>query len=394
LPDRLLLLLLLTFCGAGLIISWMPDQLGWQIFEMAVYGLVILWLLIWTAGGVDGASWTGRLLLIPAILALGSAQIALKSTVYSFATQLDLLRWGTYAGIVLIAFQTAGSKSSRGTFLTALTWFSVLLTAQSLFQRFSYFGARPKIFWYFDPSEAASGLGPFLNHDHFASFVALILPVAAMEMRKRGTSHLGFVLAIAGFYAAVVASGSRAGFAVVTLEIVVLLALVGSFRRLMLPLLGMILVFAAVVGWGRLWERFLIPGSYASRLEIARVSLAIIKTHPWTGTGLGTWTLMYPAFAERDIGLFANAAHSDWLQWTADGGIPMLAIMAALCYSSIQFARRIPWALGLPMVFLHCIIEFPMQGRFFPAMFFLIFGVAARAYQEESAGHALSSKCH
>ncbi len=266
----------------------------------------------------------------------------------------------------------------------------VAVAAQSLFQRFSYFAARAKIFWYFDPAESASGLGPFLNHDHFASFIALVLPVAAVEMRKRGTSQLGFVLAIAGFYAAVVASGSRAGFAVVTLEIMILLALVGSFRRLMLPLLGMILVFAAVVGWGRLWERFHIAGSFTSRGEINRVTLAIIKSSPWKGTGLGTWTLMYPAFAERDIGLFANAAHNDWLQWTAEGGVSLLAIMATVCYSSVQFARRIPWALGLPMVLLHCIIEFPMQGRFFPAMFFLIFGVAARAYQEESTGHARS----
>jgi O-antigen ligase len=385
LAERILLILLLILCGAGLLISWMPDQLGWQIFEMSVYGLAILWLLAWALGAIRSASWTWLLLPIPGVVALGAAQLALHGTVYNFSTELDLLRWGTYAAIFLLAFQTSGGERTQKLFLTLFAGYATLLTAQAIFQRFSYLNSPAKIFWYFTPAESASGLGPFLNHDHFASFMALVLPVVAIAMRRRGASQWGMSIAIAGFYAAVVASGSRAGFAVVTIEIVILLALLGSLRNLLVPVMGMIALFAAVVGWGRLYERFLIPGSYAGRLEIARVSLRIIKSSPWFGTGLGTWTLMYPAFAERDIGLTANAAHSDWLQWTSEGGIPLLLIMLALCYGSIRIVRRVPWTLGIPMVFLHCIIEFPMQGRFFPAMLFLIFGVAARAYQETLA---------
>ncbi len=390
LVERSLLTFLVVLCFAGLLISWSPDQLGWHVFQIAIYSVLLLWLAGWAVGFFCDASWHWQLLVLPAILVLGTVQLWVRSTVYGFATELDLLRWGVYAALFFLSFQTSGGNRTRKFFIGVFTFLAILVTAQALFQRFSYWGAAPKIFWRFIPAESASGFGPFLNHDHFASFLALALPIAAIQMHRRGSSSSGMLVAIAGFYAAVVASASRAGFAVVTVEVVILLAILGSLRRLLVPLTGLILMLAAVVGWGRLYGRFNAPGTYESRLEIARVSLAIIKTHPWTGTGLGTWTLMYPAFAERDIGLFANAAHSDWLQWTADGGIPMLLIMAALCYSSVRIARRIPWALGIPMVFLHCIIEFPMQGRFFPAMFFLIFGVAARAYQEESSGHARS----
>jgi hypothetical protein len=51
---------------------------------------------------------------------------------------------------------------------------------------------------------------------------------------------------------------------------------------------------------------------------------------------------------------------------------------------SIVIVRRVPWALGVPMVFLHSVIDFPMQGRFLPAFVFLILGVAARTSQEIS----------
>jgi hypothetical protein len=38
--------------------------------------------------------------------------------------------------------------------------------------------------------------------------------------------------------------------------------------------------------------------------------------------------------------------------------------------------------MGVPIVFLHSLIDFPMQGHFLPAVVFLILGVAARAGQE------------
>jgi O-antigen ligase len=87
---------------------------------------------------------------------------------------------------------------------------------------------------------------------------------------------------------------------------------------------------------------------------------------------------VYPAYAEKDFGFFINAAHNDWLQWGDEGGIPMLFCVFLLFVVSVWLAWKLPWGLGVPAVFLHCLIDFPMQGRFLPATLFLVFGIVLR----------------
>jgi O-antigen ligase len=137
-------------------------------------------------------------------------------------------------------------------------------------------------------------------------------------------------------------------------------------------------VFVAVVGWQTLFERFQVNDPYSGRREVVMSSIAMLQARPWTGFGLGTWTSVYPSYAQKDFGVFINAAHNDWLQWADDGGIPMLACLFLLFSVSVWLAWKMPWGLGVPAVFLHCLIDFPMQGRFLPATLFLVFGILLR----------------
>jgi O-antigen ligase len=139
-----------------------------------------------------------------------------------------------------------------------------------------------------------------------------------------------------------------------------------------------------VVGWETLYERLRIPDPYAGRREVASATVRMFKANPWKGSGLGTWTNVYPAYAPKDFGVFINAAHNDWLQWGAEGGIPMLACLFLLFGASVSLVRRVPWVLGVPIVFFHCLVEFPMQGRFLPAIVFLVLGIATRSVVAES----------
>ena len=147
---------------------------------------------------------------------------------------------------------------------------------------------------------------------------------------------------------------------------------------------ALLVLFVLVVGWDTLYDRIRASDPYFGRGELYRSSLKMIRKNPWKGTGLGTWTSVYPAYASKDFGVFVNASHNDWLQWAADGGIPFAGLLFVVFAGSIVIARRVPWALGVPMVFLHSVIDFPMQGRFLPAFVFLILGVAARTSQEIS----------
>ena len=139
------------------------------------------------------------------------------------------------------------------------------------------------------------------------------------------------------------------------------------------------IAFGFVVGWDALYERLRIPDPYSGRREVASATVQMFEANPWKGWGMGTWTEVYPAYAQKDFGVFINAAHNDWLQWGAEGGTPLLACLFLLFGASVFLAWKVPWALGVPVVFLHSVIDFPMQGRFLPAIVFLVLGIATRS---------------
>jgi O-antigen ligase len=70
---------------------------------------------------------------------------------------------------------------------------------------------------------------------------------------------------------------------------------------------------------------------------------SMIQTHPWLGTGLGTWSIYYAAFRDgREWGTTGYYAHNDYLQFAAEGGF----ITLALFLIGIALFIRMLWQLG------------------------------------------------
>jgi O-antigen ligase len=112
------------------------------------------------------------------------------------------------------------------------------------------------------------------------------------------------------------------------------------------------------VGWEAVWKRFADADPMSARRELAVSSMAMVKAHPWFGTGLGTWPTVYPQYAIIDFGVIANQAHDDWLQWTVEGGIPFAILLATLFVWSLRPAFRTVWGVGVVAVFLHAIVDY------------------------------------
>jgi O-antigen ligase len=121
----------------------------------------------------------------------------------------------------------------------------------------------------------------------------------------------------------------------------------------------LVAVLAVVVGVGTVWSRIWAPDPLAVRREFGVSTWHMALSHPWLGTGLGTWSTVYPAYAIVDVGAFANQAHDDWLQWTAEGGFPFGIMLATLFFWSLRPAFRSIWGLGVVGVFLHAIVDYP-----------------------------------
>jgi O-antigen ligase len=101
----------------------------------------------------------------------------------------------------------------------------------------------------------------------------------------------------------------------------------------------------------------------------------MVRARPILGFGLGTFEIAYPAYALRDVGAIVNHAHNDWVEWAADGGIPFSLAMAAVAVWCGVKATSRPWALGIVSVFLHSLIDFPLQNPVIALWLFTLIGV-------------------
>lgn len=376
--DKLSVAVLVCLVFA-ILTAWIGEPWPSYCLYAIVFSICVTWLL-------------GRLLqpmplrmsplvwILSAIVAWGMGQLLLGLTVNRWQTMNAVLFWLANTVLFFLSNQLFSNSVRRDRFLKRLLWLGLIVALTAVFQLFT---AEGKIFWLFRTPYSGFIMGPFPYHNHFAAFVVLILPIALnVSVRDRGR-QLSYGLIVGALAAAVVASASRSGAALVGLEIAA--GLIMTFRRTaaslqqrmgrIMVLICLIAVSGTIAGWDVLWERFHHGDSV--RLRLAESSVEMVRSAPWIGSGLGTWPSAYPMYAHFDDGLFANQAHSDWLQWSAEGGIPFaLALLGFGVAISIPAVRSI-WAIGVPVVLIQCFIDYPLQKPAIAAVFFVLAGALA-----------------
>ncbi len=342
---------------------WVPAYWPVTVFQVGIFALA----------GV--AVWRSRLSppafawpIVPLSFAVlwGVFQWLTGRTAYAFDTKLAILRWATFLCVFLIGISLFRDDAVRRWFRSAILWFAFLVAVLAIIQTFTSNG---KVFWLFATPYTDYVMGPILNRNHYAAFIEAVLPIALYVAVQRERDSLLYSGVAATMYASVIASASRAGAVLATAEIILVPLLLWSYRRVtgrtvaaaLLRMGLLFLVLTAVVGWESVWNRFWAPDPLAVRRELAVSTFHMAVANPWFGTGLGTWPTVYPRYAIVDIGAFANQAHDDWLQWTAEGGFPFGIMLATLFFWSLRPAFRSVWGLGVVAVFLHAIVDYPFS---------------------------------
>jgi probable O-glycosylation ligase (exosortase A-associated) len=193
------------------------------------------------------------------------------------------------------------------------------------------------------------GSGLAGNPNDMALMLNLLLPITgALFVITRSTgARMATGLAVLVSVAAIIATFSRAGF--ITLAVIGLLTLLAMMRRGALITAIGVVFFAAVT-------LAVVPQEYFSRLatitnieadttgsaqgrwEDFVLSVDYIKTHPFTGAGLGQDLLALNAERGRETW---RSVHNAYLQAGVDLGIPGAALFIALLLASFQNARRV-----------------------------------------------------
>jgi O-antigen ligase len=305
--------------------------------------------------------------IVPLIFAVlwGVFQWLSGRTIYPFDTKLAVVRWTTFWAIFVTGYCFFQDLRVASWFRRAMLWFAFLVAIEAIIQTFT---SPDRIFWIF-PTQYKGVTGPILYHSHYAVFIETVFPFALFNALKRESERFLYAGMAAVMYASVVASESRGGTILVTAEILVVFAvlyaqgLIGATQAGK-ALAHMALLFAGltlIVGWQSLWNRFMAPDLMAIRRQLDQSSFRMIADRPWIGFGLGTWPTAYPRYALVDIGLFVNQAHSDWLEWTAEGGLPFGAAMFSLFVWCLRPAFKSVWGIGVIAVLIHAGFDYPFS---------------------------------
>jgi len=366
----------------SIVMMW--DQARWSVSipEIAVFSIASLLLLGCVAG------WrrpeTSRIMVPLAAVALwGLLQIWLGDTVYGWRTKVAVLYWGSGFAMFFTALQVLRDERIRRVFMDLLLFFGFVIAILSPLQSLD---PATKIFWIFpQPSDLPTQFGPFPYRNQYEAFIELLLPYALYRGVTGGNRSLYYALVVAVMYASSIAASSRMGFILTTAEMVVVPLLVMwrrkiSFKHVQGGLFffaAILVMLAAAAGPSILASRFSVTDPYAGRREFTEASIAMVKDRPLLGFGLGTWSTVYPGYAPNDDGLFINQAHDDWAQWAAEGGLPFAGIMLAVAIWAARRGLRTGWGLGVTAVFLHCLVDYPIQRTGVALVMFTMLGALA-----------------
>lgn len=394
--------------------------LGWML--IASLGLVLIFAVL-AFGAVDqwstfafeaGAAflflvWAGKQILarkvavsrnplyLPAVFffALIVAQIVLRRSAYEYVTEYELLQYVSYGIVLLIGAECLRGESTRKLFALAMIAFGALYAFLALAQELTSNG---KIFWVVRPHFGGSFFGTYVNHDHYAGLMEMLVPIPLVV--SMGHLLTGGKRAMVAFCTVLMAStiflcGSRGGMIAFVVEIVFFGAATLIQRRNSRIAIGLVavcvlvLAFLVFVGKGGVLGRLgdLGPGI---RLDITRDCLKMFSHRPLWGWGLGTFPTVYPSYRTFYTNLFVNEAHNDYVQLLVETGLLgfglMLWFVIALYRHGAPTSRRweFTWdgalsfatLLGCTGILFHSFVDFNMQIPANAALFYVFSGLA------------------
>jgi O-antigen ligase len=332
-------------------------------------------------------------------------------------TEEKLLLLLSLAALFFLTVWWADRRDRIRWMLVFLTFVGFLVSGLGLLQFLTWNG---KLLW-FRRVASRMPFGPFVNHNHFAGYVEMIIPIAVslglylLESRrataadgaagsasapmfaagevKASQYHSHGQAALAMFAAVILVvslmfSLSRGGILSTMVSVTVLFGILWRrirSRRLAwslavgLPVIVMILI--AWIGVGVIAEHFTTSegmSNDASFRARALIWVAIVRHVPeflWTGSGAGTFEESFAPFTPLGTAARWDKAHNDYLQFAWEDGLVGLVLFG---FAAQRFIRRYAWpaltrrrdqldlfrvglVISLMSIALHSLVDFNLQ---------------------------------
>jgi len=281
-------------------------------------------------------------------------QWVFHGTASSYSTRMELLLVVSDLILLFLAVQTFRTLQDWRGFVWFGMIFGFVVCIFGILQHLTFNG---RLYWFREMHYGGIPFGPYVNRNHFAGFVELILPFALVPLvlgRVRRERWL-----VVGVFAvvpigALFLSVSRGGIVSFGVELAVL-ALVMIQRRTAgkqlfagAAVLIMALLMVSWLGVGQLLQRFSsfqsLEATAGKRASMRHDTWQIFLHHPIAGTGLGTLQIVYPPYESLYDGKIVNHTHNDYLEALAEtgilGGLCCAWFLSSLFSQSLMRLRR------------------------------------------------------
>ncbi len=316
------------------------------VLEIGAAALLLLWGLLGVFQNRVEVRWNPLLWPLLGLTGFCLVQYLARLSVYPYLTKIELLKLAAY----LMLFFLAGQAFRTAEQWRALVWFLLVLGfVVAVFGIIQHYTFNGKLYWVRELRYGGGPFGPYVNRNHFAGLMELIVPLGLGMLVLRGARRdqlplvaLFTILPIGALFL----TASRGGIMtfLVQLGLLGMLALARTvWRRQLAVITGVLILAGAFVAWlgvGRALERFAEfrsqEVSEARRLVIIKDSWRIFLDHPLMGTGLGTLESVYPRYESSYDGKVVNHTHNDYVEALAEtgviGGLCCLAFLVGLFY--------------------------------------------------------------
>lgn len=278
-------------------------------------------------------------------------------SIYRRQTAMALAKLLAYSGALVLAAFTYNSQERKSALIRALILLGCFESAYGIFQ---YLTGYQKIFTYTKQAYLEEATGTFINHNHFAGFVELVLPwvVAYLyfQLRPKGSvtpsfgSRSGssssiatrqtayiYLLLVVVILLGIIFSRSRMGIVSALLSLIFMAAVAQIRERnkalvgITLAVLAASLAYAAWIGLGPVLARYeeLERGgiSQEGRVSLWKGGIRIIRNNPVFGTGLGTFEYAFNPYQDTFMQLKVEHLHNDYLEFASELGLPGVVLL-------------------------------------------------------------------
>lgn len=378
----------------------------WSIFllETGAVLLTLLWLAKQWIDGQLTIQWNPLFLPMAAFGVLILLQVIFHHSAYPHDTLSGVMLYCSYGMLCFLSSQVLLRSSQARKVAVMLALYGFLVAGLSLLQGIAPNG---KLYWVRQPRLGGWLYGPYVNHNHYAGLMELLVPiplVISLTRLAHEKERIAAGVAAAVMTGTIFLCGSRGGMLAILVEFAVLGVIVARQKRGIRVAAGVgafaivLLTLLTWLGGKELTARVTSISSETRseitggiRITIDRDGLRMFREKPALGWGLGTFPVVYPQFRTFYTNFFVNQAHDDYLQLLVETGLVGFGIMIWFLIalfrsglrkiknwtSEVSGAVSLACMLGCVGILVHSFLDFNLQIPANAALFYVICTIGA-----------------